>query len=140
MKKVKVDTLIKATHQSTNKAVINTAEELSEAFMVSKLDDCLKMRGLSQKDFSLMTGIRIGTVSDMVNGKGVSFNKVRIMATMSALRITDISDLFDIYIPEETKAKFDREREEWLATRSMPESVYSMYSDNLYINQLDKKK
>lgn len=135
MKYVKVSDLIDHSHSLMNEVVTDTARVLGGAEYVIKIDDCLKMRGLSQKDLSLMTGLRLGTISDMVNGKGISFNKTRIIAVMVALRITDINDLISIRMPKDIEEVFNKESAEWIKTKEMPESVKKMYMENVMKNQ-----
>lgn len=135
MRKVKVSDILAHKHNLTNESVSDTAQVLNGAEYVVKIDERLKERGLTQKDLSLMTGIRLGTVSDIVNGKGISFNKTRIIAVMVALRITDVRDLIDIRIPDDIKRTFDRECKEWVATKQMPNSVRKMYKANIMKNQ-----
>lgn len=135
MRFVKVADMLKHNHGLANETVLGTALHMKDAEFVIKLDDCLKMRGITQKELSLMTGIRLGTVSDMVNGKGASFNKTRLITVLVALRITNLSDLIELRFPNELQEQYDKERTEWINSREMPESIKDMYRDNVLKSQ-----
>ena len=91
-----------------NDVVIQQQDLSEDAEIVIKIDDLLKERNVTQKDLAQMTGMRVGTVSEIVNGKGISFNKVQLLSIMVALRITDFSEIFEIRLPEDTKERFYR--------------------------------
>ena len=131
MKRIKVKDTLTSGHSLTNDIVSHTASYLSEATINIKLDDELKKRGLNQKELARMTGIRIGTISDFVNGKGTTFNKVQIVAIMVALRITELSDLIEIQLPYDLVEQYDKESDNWKATKEMPNSVHEMYKENV---------
>jgi hypothetical protein len=85
-----------------------------------------------------MTGMRVGTISEIVNGKGISFNKVQLTAIMVALRIYNYSDIIEVRLPEDIKEQYDRERKEWIDTKEMPISLKEMYRDNMMKSTLGK--
>lgn len=131
MKRHKVKDILPNTHSNTSKVVLDTAKHLSEAEYIIKLDDRLKERGLTHKEFSALSGIRIGTISEMLSGSLTTINKTRIITIMVALRITDISDLLEIHLPEDIKEQYDKESAEWVQTKKMPESVKEMFIENV---------
>lgn len=131
MKKIKVSDLLKHGHSLMNDVVMDTAGYLEEAYFVVKIDDLLKERGITQKDLAQMTGMRIGTISELVNGKGISLNKTQIFAIMVALRVTSLSDIYEIRLPEALHTEYEAESREWRETREMPIPVKEMYRDNV---------
>jgi len=141
MKKVKIEDLIETGQVLMSDIIMGTASGLNEAYFVVKLDDILKDRGLTQKELSQMTGIRLGTVSEIVNGKNMSINKIQIFAIMVALRIKDWSEIFEIKLPENLSKQYDEDRDEWKRDNEMPISVKEMYTENiLKASGLNKKK
>lgn len=131
MKKIKVSEILSGSHRLMNEIVISTATFLEDAELIIKLDDLLKERGITQKELAQMTGMRVGTISDMVNGKGMSFNKVQILSVMVALRVTKFSDLFEIRLPEDLNEKFIMQSAEWIQDKEMPIEVREMYRENV---------
>lgn len=84
--------------------------------------------------------MRIGTVSQIVNGKGISFNKVQLLAIMVALQVSDLSELIEFRLPPETKEKFDNNSQEWKETREMPFELKELYRDNALKATVNKLK
>lgn len=131
MKKMKVASMLDVSHKLMNDIVVGTARELGEAEIVIKLDDLLKERNITQKDLAMMTGMRIGTISEISNGKGISFNKAQILAIMVALRLTSFDQLFEIRLPKDIHDKYAEQSNEWIADREMPIELKEMYRENL---------
>ncbi|MDI2585621.1 helix-turn-helix transcriptional regulator [Psychrobacillus sp. NEAU-3TGS] len=131
MKKMKVQELLQSGHSLMNNIVMDTAGLLGEAYFTIKIDDLLKERGITQKDLAQMTGMRVGTISELVNGKGISINKVQLFALMAALRVKSIDDLYEMQFPEDFEMTFENEQAEWKSTKEMPEAVKEMYKKNV---------
>lgn len=131
MKKIEVDTLIEGGHSMMNSVVVDTAMELSGAHFVVKLDELLKERGVTQKQLAEMTGMRVGTISEMVNGKGTSINKTQLFSIMAALKVTRLSDLYEVILPEEMRKEYLMLKDEWVNERKMPLAVKEMYKKNV---------
>lgn len=123
-----------------NDVVIGTAKILEDAEIVLKIDDLLKERGITQQDLAMMTGMRIGTVSQIVNGKGISFNKVQLLAIMVALQVTNLSDLIEFRLPQDIKEKYEQNSREWVETREMPIELKELYRDNMVKATVNKLK
>ena len=75
--------------------------------------------------------MRVDTVPEIVNGKGISFNKVQLLSIMVALRITDFSEIFELRLPEDTKEHFIEQSKEWINDKEMPIEVKEMYKENV---------
>ncbi|MFJ5770778.1 helix-turn-helix domain-containing protein [Psychrobacillus sp. NPDC093180] len=131
MKKMKVQELLQSGHSLMNNIVMDTAGLLGEAYFTIKIDDLLKERGITQKDLAQMTGMRVGTISELVNGKGISINKVQLFALMAALRVKSIDDLYEMQFPEDLEMTFEKEQAEWKSTKEMPVAVKEMYKNNV---------
>ena len=131
MKKIKVADILNNSHSLMNELVVGTAGRLEDAEIIIKLDDLLKERGISQKDLAMMTGMRIATISEIANGKGISFNKVQLLSIMVALRLTSFNQLFEIRLPESLREKYEEQTTEWIAEKEIPIEVKEMYKDNL---------
>lgn len=131
MRRIKVVEVLESGHSLMNDVVTDTAGCLNEASFVIKIDDLLKERNITQKDLAQMTGMRIGTISELVNGKGISFNKVQLLAIMVALRVTNFSDIFEIRLPDDIENTYTKEQTEWIENREMPISVKEMYKENV---------
>lgn len=131
MKKIRVKEILTGSHSLMNEVVTSTAGYLEDAVIIIKLDELLKERNITQKDLAQMTGMRVGTISDLVNGKGISFNKVQLLAIMVALRLTSFSQIFEIRLPDELLNKYESQSNEWIQDREMPIEVKEMYKDNV---------
>lgn len=131
MKKIKVKDTLEGSHKLMNEIVTGTASLLDEAEIVIKLDDLLKERNITQKDLAMMTGMRVGTISEIANGKGISFNKVQILAIMVALRLTSFSQLFEIRLPNDLLEKYEQQSSEWVSDKEMPIELKEMYRENV---------
>jgi DNA-binding Xre family transcriptional regulator len=131
MKKIRISDLLEHGHSLMNDVVMETAGILKDAYFVIKVDDLLHERGITQKDLAQMTGMRVGTISELVNGKGISINKVQLFAIMVALRVTKLSDIYEIRLPDDQEQQFSSERQEWLNDGDMPITVKEMYRDNV---------
>lgn len=131
MKKVKVREILSGSHSLMNEVVVSTASHLEDAEIIIKVDDLLKERNITQKDLAQMTGMRVGTISDIVNGKGISFNKVQLLSIVVALRITDFNEIFELRLPQDLKEHYEAQSTEWIQDREMPVEVKEMYRDNV---------
>ncbi|MCM3639663.1 helix-turn-helix transcriptional regulator [Priestia aryabhattai] len=131
MKKIKVSEVIDSSHSLMNDIVVGTANNLRDAEFIIKIDDLIKERGITQKDLAMMTGMRIGTISELVNGKGISFNKIQLLSLMVALRVTSFSDIFEIRLPEQQHSEYEQQSTEWKADKEIPIPVKEMFRDNV---------
>ncbi|MED4619532.1 helix-turn-helix transcriptional regulator [Priestia megaterium] len=131
MKKIKVSDILSGSHSLMNDIVVGTAGNLKDAEIIIKIDDLLKERGVTQKDLAMMTGMRVGTISELVNGKGISFNKIQLLSIMVALRVTSFSEIFEIRFPEELHKHYEGQSAEWKSDKEMPIEVKEMYRENV---------
>ncbi|HBF7594818.1 TPA: helix-turn-helix transcriptional regulator [Clostridioides difficile] len=101
-------------HKETSSIVKKLLETVPEAVIQNKLEDRLAEIGINQKQLSLLTGLREGSISDFVNGRKINISKYQLIALMIGLRITDLTDIIDIKFPKETEEQFKIERENWI--------------------------
>lgn len=117
-------------YPTTNDIVKGIVGEYEISF-VTKLDEALARRGVSQQQLSFATGIRQAAISEFVNGNKYSLNKVQLAAIMIVLRITDIREIFDIQFTEETTKQFEEISKDWITTGKYPSDWVQRYNDNL---------
>lgn len=60
-----------------------------------KLKEALTERGITQKKFAEMTGIRPTTISEMVNNQRQTINKEHLAKVIEVLEIEDIREIID---------------------------------------------
>lgn len=83
-------------YDAVNETVRGNIKELGTIKVNCKLGEILNNRGISQKDFSALTGLREGTVSEFKNLKKLNINMGTLVVIMATLKITDIRDIIDI--------------------------------------------
>ena len=114
-------------HKETSNVVKKLLETVPDVVIENKLEDRMAEVGLNQKQISLLTGLRHGSISEYVNGKKINISKYQLVALMIGLRVTDIKDIIDIRFPEETVEKFKEERETWQTNGTIPEELQLHY-------------
>lgn len=82
---------MKSINDTTQKMVDTAGFEL-----VCVLRDTLKEAGLTQTQLSEMTGIRQASINELVLNRRFAFNRLHIVAIMSALGTTDLSKVIKI--------------------------------------------
>lgn len=60
-----------------------------------KIKELLEQRNMTQKELSMLSGIRESTVSEIVRGSKTVLNFGHLSRIAEALQITDIHDLLD---------------------------------------------
>lgn len=60
-----------------------------------KIKELLEQRNMTQKELSILSGIRESTVSEIVRGSKTVLNFGHLSRIAEALQITDIRDLLD---------------------------------------------
>ena len=117
-------------NDKSNELVEGLLDSIPSMRFVSKIDDALKARGLTQAKLATLTGLRTGTISELVNGSRLALTKTHIACVMIALRITDIREIIDIEFDEETKKQFNEESRHWKEEGIFPESIKKLYYDH----------
>ncbi|MFD1337261.1 helix-turn-helix domain-containing protein [Oceanobacillus iheyensis] len=87
----------------TTETIMNVLQKYPHKIEI-KLDSILIDRNMTQFQLHKLSGIRMATISEFINGKKGSVNFVHLVTIMAALRITDISEIISV--------KFDKEVEE----------------------------
>lgn len=140
MNKMRVKDLTARANKKMSAELNNTASVLENAIFVTKLDDLMLSRGITQRELSALTGIPLGTISDLITGKSNTVNKLHLVSLMSALRVTNVEEIFEVKVPDELKEEFQAEAQQWINTGKMPEKVHNIFRDNIVSKAgLDKK-
>ncbi|MDK0636919.1 helix-turn-helix transcriptional regulator [Clostridium perfringens] len=119
MKEIK---LTKNVHSSANSGIIDfltICEEIGITVRF-KLADRLEERGLTVRKCAELTGLRLGTISDIMNGNKTSITFQHIWILMIVLCITDINDLIELHLPEHVTSFFDEMSEKWIDSKEIP--------------------
>jgi transcriptional regulator with XRE-family HTH domain len=117
-------------NDKSNELVEGLLEMHPSMRFVMKIDDALRARGLTQAKLATLTGLRTGTISELVSGSRLALTKTHIACVMIALRITDIREIIDIEFDEETTQQFEEESRRWQEEGIVPESVQKLYADH----------
>lgn len=83
-------------YSSINTDLKDLVDKHGEITVNCKLDELLKERGLSQKEFSKMSGLRENIISEFKNLKKHNINLGTLVIIMCVLGITDITDILEI--------------------------------------------
>lgn len=117
-------------HGAMNESIIEVLTSVPSIRFVSKLDDSLEARGLTQTKLSAITGLRPATISELISGNRSAITKAHFLTVMIALRITDIRELIDIEFDTEVTNQFNREAEEWKKDKTIPLTIKELFMKN----------
>ena len=117
-------------HGAMNESIIEVLTSVPSIRFISKLDDALEARGLTQTKLSAITGLRPATISELISGERSAITKAHFLTVMIALRITDIRELIDIEFDTEVTNQFNRETEEWKKDKTIPLTVKELFMKN----------
>lgn len=110
-------------YEAINSNIAKDMDKLGTIEVVCLLDDRLKERGLTQKEFSRLTGLREATISNWINLKKLNINIGHLVIMMTALQITDITELFKIEFEKDLLDKMAINKAKWINTGDMPEEI-----------------
>lgn len=102
--------MTKTLNGQTNGATRDVLEEFPDFQLECRIEELMEERGLKMDELCELTGIRPATLSFMVNDKKSTINIGHLTAIASALRITDIRQLYGFKMSEETRRVFNLER------------------------------
>lgn len=97
-------------HENTSKEVFNHLIDHPSFTIKCNLTNVLKDRGLKLKELSDLTGIRIASLSELSNMKRSTISVPHILVIAKALRILDISELFEFEMHQSTRDEFIEDR------------------------------
>lgn len=87
-----------------------------------KLKELMKSRGISRPQLSKVTGISKERISNYCSDKAERVpNWNHIACFIIALRVTDLNELLELSMPEETEERFISEKAIWEAKGKLPE-------------------
>lgn len=105
----KADDFTKRTSEELKSIVMN--EDVTIKFKLRKV---LADRGMTMADLAKESGINYRYIHNYATEYFSStLNLEHLLAMIIVLRITDISELLSIEIPEETKLRFEKDKELW---------------------------
>jgi len=132
--------IIKA-HEWTNCKVSEHLEEFPYFTIRCNLAEVLKQRGMKMEELSELTGIRIASISEMANMKRSTISVPHLLVIAKELRISDISELFEFIMPEDTREQFEHDQKIIYDNGLLPEQdeilSWKRYENNL-IKQFKK--
>lgn len=122
MKKIE---LINITHGNTKESSVSFDKifKENEIYCKFKLADRMKERGLTVRKLAELSGLRLATISELMNGKKGLVNLQHIAVLMFVLRLSDINDIVEIYVNEALREKFEAEAVDWVKTGETPAEV-----------------
>lgn len=122
MKKIE---LIEITHGNTKDSSIAFDQlfKSNDIYCKFKLADRMKDRGLTVRKLAELSGLRLATISELMNGKKGLVNLQHIAVLMLVLGLSDINDIVEIYISDTLKEQFSSETSQWIRTGEPPERV-----------------
>lgn len=85
-----------------------------------KLKVVLESRGLTVRDCAELTGLRIGTISDIANGKKTSISFIHVAVLMLVLGITDINEIVEFHMPDNIESKLTELKYSWISKQEVP--------------------
>ena len=136
MKKVSIS---QNEHQSMTSSYGDIDKELENLgyCYYFKLADRMRERNLTVRKLAALSGLRLATISDLMLGKKNSINLHHLIILMSVLRIHKLEDIIEIHVPDSIKENMDTEKNEWLATYTVPEETNRL---STIINETPKEE
>lgn len=90
----------------TNEQIQENLDKFPEYRIECKLATILEDRSLTMVDLSKLTGLRVATISELANMKRTTINIPHLLVIAQTLRITDLSELYELKMSEETYERF----------------------------------
>lgn len=95
--------MITRYHENTTDFVKSNLERFPYFTVRCKLGEVIKDRGISMTELSHLTGIRVATISELVNMKRTTISVPHLVVIAITLRITDMNELLEFTMPPETE-------------------------------------
>lgn len=102
--------MIIKVNDKTNERVTENLNFHPMFLLRCKLGEILKERGLSFQELSDLTGLRVATISEIVNMKRTTLNVPHLLVIAKTLRITDVANLFEFIMPKDTRTEFENDQ------------------------------
>ncbi|PEL24353.1 helix-turn-helix domain-containing protein [Bacillus toyonensis] len=103
-----------------------------------KLKELMDKYSLTLREVALLTGLRQATISEVRSGKRQTINIAHFLLLIKAFRITDLNDLIELEMNDDTREMFDSERAEMDKRNTITEDMEDTIRANKgrrYINQ-----
>lgn len=95
---------------TTNEQIQENLVKFPDYRIECNLATILEDRSFSMNDLSKVTGLRVGTISEIANMKRSTINIPHLIVIAQALRITDLTELYELKMSEETYDKFIQDK------------------------------
>ena len=127
MKKINITAVTHQSMEGTYGGINEELENLGFCYYF-KLADRMRERNLSVRKLAALSGLRLATISNLMNGKKGSINLEHMLILMAVLRLDKLSDLVDIRVPASIRDNMLEETIEWKKTHEVPEETKRLTS------------
>lgn len=103
-----------AVSQKFNHIMLANLAKYDDIQIKTKVKALAEERQLTFREVAYLTGIRVNTVAALANNKFSVLNATHLILLMAAFNLTDISDLLEVEMSEETYEKLSKP---WELTR-----------------------
>lgn len=119
-------------HGKTTGKSLDVLQEFPDIELKCKLLEIMQDRGLTFLELSELTGIKGAALSDFAKLNRSSISVTHIIILMSVLRLTDLSELFEVDMSLETSEVFaeDRKYIDVMGTTKQQATVLELYREN----------
>lgn len=109
--------------KKVNDLLLENLKAFEDVQIKIKLKELMDKYSLTLREVSLLTGLRQATISEVRSGKRQTINIAHFLLLIKAFRITDLSDIIDLEMNEDTRERFDRERAEMDKKNTLTEEM-----------------
>ncbi|MFA2595236.1 helix-turn-helix transcriptional regulator [Bacillus cereus] len=113
----------KNVEKYSNDLILENIQSFPDVQLRVNLDKLMNRYSLTLKEVALLTGLRTATISNIKNMKMTTFNIAQLLLLIKALRITDLTELIDLEMSEETRKQFKTERKEMDKRNNLTEEM-----------------
>ncbi|MFR7272408.1 helix-turn-helix domain-containing protein [Streptococcus pneumoniae] len=99
-------------HERTSEKEIEGLSRFPSFGLRCRLKQLLKERGMKMWELHVLTGIRQSALSELANTTRSTINVSHVTAVALALRITDLNELFEFGMDEDTREQFKKDQKE----------------------------
>lgn len=99
-------------HERTNVKEIEGLNEFPTFGLRCRLKQLLKERGMKMWELHLLSGVRQSALSELANTTRSTINISHVTAVALALRITDLNELFEFAMDDDTREQFAKDQKE----------------------------
>lgn len=123
--------LNKNVEKYSNDLILESIQAFPDVQLRINLDKLMNRYSLTLREIALLTGMRIATVSNIKNMKMTTLNIAQILLLVKALRITNLNELIELEMSDETKKQFKKERKEMDRRNNLTEDMEDTIRSNV---------